>query len=165
MITTWMAAFGALGEAGAQMGGGGVAVGDVAVGNDGSAGDGADVGVGGCGACGDITADGRQAADGDHVADLWRGRMSGPRGRRLEPTTGYHEDAWRCWAAAWLQAVGAYPTYPCYRRYFSTYEILTAVQRPRYRTGLPRVQKSTQSKTYMTALPRSSTKFSPDHSY
>eukprot|EP01050_Picozoa_sp_SAG11_P060583 SAG11_NODE_39891_length_218_cov_13.714286_1_plen_30_part_10 len=30
-----MAAFGALGEAGAQMGGGGVAVGDVAVGNDG----------------------------------------------------------------------------------------------------------------------------------
>ena len=102
-----MAAFGALGEAGAQIGGGGgVAVGDVAVGNDGSAGDGADVGVGGCGACGDITADGRQAADGDHVADLWRGRTSGPRGRRLEPTTGYHEDAWRCWAAAWLQAVG-----------------------------------------------------------
>ena len=81
--STWVAAFGALGEAGAQMGGGGVAVGDVAVGNDGSAGDGADVGVGGCEACGDITKDGRQAADGDHVADLWRGRTSGPRGWRL----------------------------------------------------------------------------------
>ena len=48
----------------------------------------------------------------------------------------------------------------------STYEIVTAVQRPRYCTGLPRVQKSTQPKLYMTALPaRSSTKFSPDHSY
>eukprot|EP01050_Picozoa_sp_SAG11_P002427 SAG11_NODE_123_length_15805_cov_15.133261_8_plen_87_part_00 len=32
-------------------------------------------------------------------------------------------------------------------------------------TGLPRVQKSTQPRTYMTALPRSSIKFSPDHSY
>jgi hypothetical protein len=104
--STWVAAFGALGEAGAQMGGGGVAVGDVAVGNDGSTGDGADVGAGGCGACGGITAEGRQAADGGHVTGLWRGRTSGPRGRRLEPTTGYHEDAWRCWAAAWLQAVG-----------------------------------------------------------
>eukprot|EP01050_Picozoa_sp_SAG11_P033821 SAG11_NODE_11665_length_745_cov_2.201238_1_plen_167_part_00 len=53
----------------------------------------------------------------------------------------------------------------CCRRYFSTYEILTAVQWPRYRTCLPRVQKSTQPRTYMTALPRSSIKFSPDHSY
>eukprot|EP01050_Picozoa_sp_SAG11_P026085 SAG11_NODE_6118_length_1384_cov_8.014008_1_plen_139_part_00 len=53
----------------------------------------------------------------------------------------------------------------CRCRYFCTYEILTAVQPPRYRTGLPRVQKSTQPKTYMPALPRSSTKFSPDHSY
>jgi hypothetical protein len=104
--STWQEAFGALAEAtSAQMGGSGVAVGDVAANDEGS-GVAADD-VGGCGMHDTATADGRQAAGGDCSAGEWRSRVGGvPWGRWLEPTTGSRVEAWRCWEAAWLEAMG-----------------------------------------------------------
>jgi hypothetical protein len=106
--STWLAAFGVLaGEAGDRVGGGGVAVGEVAVGGDDGGGDCAGGGASCCGAHSGTTEEGRQAAGGGCATGLWRGRMRGsPRGQGPGPTTGSHEDAWRCWAAAWLRAVG-----------------------------------------------------------
>jgi len=106
--STWLAAFGVLAEdAGGRVGGGGVAVGEVAVGGGDGDGDCAGGGASCCSVRGDTTVEGRQAAGGGCAIGLWRGRMSGkPRVQGPGPMGGSHEDAWRCWAAAWSRAVG-----------------------------------------------------------
>eukprot|EP01050_Picozoa_sp_SAG11_P013978 SAG11_NODE_1675_length_4475_cov_20.017824_4_plen_177_part_00 len=105
-LSLYLEAFGALAEAsGAQMGDGGVVVGGVAASDDDMV-DKADDDAGGCGMQDIPTAEGWQAAEGGCAADMWRSRTTGTSwGRRLEPTTGSHADAWRCWAAAWLKAM------------------------------------------------------------